>query len=78
MVDQKRIAFSPAAALSYLRSEEQYVLIDMMQAEVVQQRLQQLNILHIKYVMDSLRKNTSEVNCKHSILHADASCWGEP
>lgn len=33
MVDQKRIAFSPAVALSYLRPEEQYVLIDMMRAE---------------------------------------------
>ena len=31
-----------------------------LQTEVVQQRLQQLNILHIKYVMDSLQKNTSE------------------
>ena len=33
MVDQKRISFSPAVALSYLRPEEQYVLIDMMRAE---------------------------------------------
>lgn len=33
MVDQKRIAFSPGVALSYLRAEEQQVLWDFMQAE---------------------------------------------
>ena len=33
MVDQKRIAFSPGVALSYLRTEEQQVLWDFMQAE---------------------------------------------
>lgn len=42
-----------------------------LQTEVVQQRLQQLNILHIKYVMDSLQKNTSEVkNIKAYLMAA--------
>lgn len=42
-----------------------------LQTEMVQQRLQQLNILHIKYVMDSLQKNTSQVkNIKAYLLAA--------
>jgi len=54
MVDEKKIAFNPAVELSYLKSEEQHLLIDAMDTEQATPSLSQAQ---------RLKKFSAEGNC---------------
>lgn len=54
MVDEKKIAFNPAVELSYLKSEEQFLLIDAMDTEQATPSLSQAQ---------RLKKFSAEGNC---------------
>ena len=82
MVDERKIALNPAYELSFLKKEEQRDLLDAMDSEqatriagsdfpheVVRSRFLKLDSEHIRFVMDCMQKNSSEIrNMKQYLL----------
>ncbi len=61
MVDEKKIAFNPAVELSYLKTEEQQILLDVMDAEQATPSLSQAQ---------RLKRLSAEGSCNFAVMSA--------